>query len=185
MQVPYLEDWDVLDRDHYDMSGHIMNSNEYCSKNALVIDYDNEFNDFASLNLDLFSNIVPRASQLTCLRRSNFPPKLMSQAIRDLGPYLEDWAVSVKDHYDMSSHITNSNKYCSKNALIIDYGNEFNGFASFSNIVPRASQLKKMELEYLLLLVFFSYCLQRAFSSIQTQVMNGEDTVLQLGWFIT
>ncbi|KAK0604320.1 hypothetical protein LWI29_014500 [Acer saccharum] len=57
---------------------HIVYSNEYLSKKALVIDFGNEFNGFATLNLHL------SASQLACLRRSELFPELMSEAIREL-----------------------------------------------------------------------------------------------------
>ena len=61
---------------------HIVNSNEYLSKKALVIDFGNEFNGFATLNLDL--SVVPRAMQLECLQRSELFSELMSEAIREL-----------------------------------------------------------------------------------------------------
>ncbi|KAK1588896.1 hypothetical protein Q3G72_028361 [Acer saccharum] len=57
---------------------HIVNSNEYLSKKALVIDFGNEFNGFATLNLHL------SASQLACLRRSELFSELMSEVIREL-----------------------------------------------------------------------------------------------------
>ncbi|KAK0605556.1 hypothetical protein LWI29_028102 [Acer saccharum] len=134
---------------------HIVNSNEYLSKKALVIDFGNEFNGFATLNLDL--SIVPRASQLACLQRSELFPELISEAIRELMSCFVKLTCILSNmqvHYNSLSTIYMGYPYLSRKVMhfkamkakekgrkimfqryIIDcYASELNRFGCFDDI---------------------------------------------------